>query len=264
MYKTTFILHTKYHTQLKKLSPEQVGLLTLGCFHYAETGELPTLDDAAADMLLSVICQQMDTDMKKYEEICQRRSEAASKAGKASAEKRSRARALAMNSENIEPHPLTTTAAPVETESSEDIADPETPALDGKLIQIQPSGTPGTLTMRINENTYPSVYAEIVKFETLAKELFHKYAHRQPTVYDMQQVFDYSYKREERDDAMAIAVCDPDKTALLYYVFDIAAKNDKVNWNYINGIYHNYAQRGIHTVMDAERDNWEYHHGKLG
>ena len=44
MYKTTFILHTKYHTQLKKLSPEQVGLLTLGCFHYAETGEQPTLD----------------------------------------------------------------------------------------------------------------------------------------------------------------------------------------------------------------------------
>ena len=81
MYKTTFILHTKYHTQLKKLSPEQVGLLTLGCFHYAETGELPTLDDAAADMLLSVICQQMDTDMKKYEETCQRRSEAARKAG---------------------------------------------------------------------------------------------------------------------------------------------------------------------------------------
>ena len=32
MYKTTFILHTKYHTQLKKLSPEQVGLLHWGAF----------------------------------------------------------------------------------------------------------------------------------------------------------------------------------------------------------------------------------------
>ena len=117
--------------------------------------------------------------------------------------------------------------------------------------------------MRINENTYLSTYHEVVKFDALAKDLFHRYAHRQPTVYDMQQVFDYTCKLKELDHDVYIATCDPERTELLHYVFDIAAKNDKVNWNYINGIYHNYAQRGIKTVMDAERDNWEYHHGKL-
>ncbi len=230
MYKTTFILHTKYYTQLKKLSPEQVGQLTLGYFHYAETGVLPELEDAAADMLLSVICQQMDTDMQKYEETCRRRSEAASKAGKASAEKRSQKREYN----------------------------------ETQLVSVYPGETPECITMQINENTYPTTNEEKEKFVALTQKLFRKCTNRQPTAMDMQNVFDNTHTRKELSDTVAIAAYDHDKAELLEYIFDIAAKNDKVNWNYIDGVYSNYAKRGIHTVMDAERDNWEHRYGNLG
>ena len=72
-----------------------------------------------------------------------------------------------------------------------------------------------------------------------------------------------TYSRIELDEDTAIAAFDPDKAELLLYAFQQAANADKVTWGYINGIYQRFAQRGIKTVMDAERYNWELKHDAL-
>ena len=73
-----------------------------------------------------------------------------------------------------------------------------------------------------------------------------------------------TYRRRELDEDTAIAVFDPDKAELLRYAFQQAANADKVTWGYINGIYNRFVQRGIKTVMDAQRYNWELKHDYLG
>ena len=86
--KTTFVLKSEYAEPLQVMNDEQVGKLFRMILHYTGTGEVLSMEDPMVKMMFSVIRQQLDSDSKKYEETCKKRSEAASRAGKISAEKR--------------------------------------------------------------------------------------------------------------------------------------------------------------------------------
>lgn len=93
--KNSFVLYTKYVTQIEKLDDFQRGVLFLAIMRYQCGLELPDMDPVV-DMLFSVIKEQMDADTQKYEETCAKRSEA----GRKGADKTNRQKAA--NAENAD------------------------------------------------------------------------------------------------------------------------------------------------------------------
>ncbi|MBQ7025185.1 MAG: hypothetical protein IJN31_01140 [Peptococcaceae bacterium] len=100
--KISFVLYSSYEEQLNLLSNEQAGELMKAIFVYARTGE-KQCQDPMVTMMLGFISYQMDIDARKYAESKERRREAASRAGKISAEKRAmkKAEELQQNSTNV-------------------------------------------------------------------------------------------------------------------------------------------------------------------
>jgi len=101
--KISFVLYSSYEEQLNLLSNEQAGELMKAIFVYARTGE-KQCQDPMVTMMLGFISYQMDIDARKYAESKERRREAASKAGKISAEKRTMKKAaeLQQNATNVD------------------------------------------------------------------------------------------------------------------------------------------------------------------
>jgi len=101
--KISFVLYSSYEEQLNLLSNEQAGELMKAIFVYARTGE-KQCQDPMVTMMLGFISYQMDIDARKYAESKERRREAASRAGKISAEKRAmkKAEELQQNSTNVD------------------------------------------------------------------------------------------------------------------------------------------------------------------
>ena len=255
--KPTFVLHTKYAEQVALLDDAQAGILFRAILKYANTGETVEIADPAVYMLFSFIRQQIDSDYEKYEQACKKRSEAASRAGKISAEKRALKKLQKQNATNVN-----------EVQQVQHDNDSEYDSeCDNDCDLNNISGDGGEDVVQAREIIYfadtPTVQAELDKFHSFAQELFVRYSHHQPGLYDLEQVFVNTYSRIELDEDTAIAVFDPDKAELLLYAFQQAANADKVTWGYINGIYQRFAQRGIKTVMDAERYNWELKHDAL-
>ena len=77
--KKGFLLYNDYYEHIKLLSNEEVGLLTIALFEYAESKKLPNFEGGLA-MAFSFIRAQMGRDGEKYEETCRKR-EAAGKMG---------------------------------------------------------------------------------------------------------------------------------------------------------------------------------------
>ena len=100
--KISFVLYSSYEEQLNLLSNEQAGELMKAIFVYARTGE-KQCQDPMVTMMLGFISYQMDIDARKYAESKERRREAASRAGKISAEKRAmkKAEELQQNATNV-------------------------------------------------------------------------------------------------------------------------------------------------------------------
>ena len=100
--KISFVLYSSYEEQLNLLSNEQAGELMKAIFVYARTGE-KQCQDPMVTMMLGFISYQMDIDARKYAGSKERRREAASRAGKISAEKRAmkKAEELQQNSTNV-------------------------------------------------------------------------------------------------------------------------------------------------------------------
>ena len=70
--KKGFLLYNDYYEHIKLLSNEEVGLLTIALFEYAESKKLPNFEGGLA-MAFSFIRAQMDRDGEKYEETCRKR-----------------------------------------------------------------------------------------------------------------------------------------------------------------------------------------------
>lgn len=72
--KKSFILYAEYIRQVQILSDEDAGKLFKAILEYVNTKELPTLDGMAA-MAFSFIANQLDGDLQRYNEVCQKRAE---------------------------------------------------------------------------------------------------------------------------------------------------------------------------------------------
>ena len=101
MSKNGFLLYGNYEEQVKRLNDAQAGELFKIILHYVNTGEMRKSSDALVDMVFSMIAFQLGFDMKRYEESCEKRREAGRKAGKASAEKRAKAKQEMKASANV-------------------------------------------------------------------------------------------------------------------------------------------------------------------
>lgn len=89
--KTSFVMYTKYASQIAKLSIEQRGMLFTAIYAYETGEELPQLDPIT-DMLFSIMAEEFDHDNEKWQEAKKARAAAGSKGGTAKAEKQKAAK----------------------------------------------------------------------------------------------------------------------------------------------------------------------------
>ena len=268
--KISFVLYGSYEESLNMLTDEQAGKLIKSIYTYVRTGEKCANEPLVA-MLFSMISHQLDIDARKYAESKARRKEAAKIGGRASAEKRAKQKAMEQQTQTMDSDCQRFQPVDVDEDVNVDVdvdvdVDADVDADVDVLNTI--SGDGGEDVVQAREIIYfadmPTVQRELDKFHSFAQELFVRYSHHQPGQYDLEQVFVNTYSRRELDEDTAIAAFDPDKAELLRYAFQQAANADKVTWGYINGIYNRFAQRGIKTVMDAQRYNWELKHDYQG
>ena len=79
--KESFVIYVKYLGNIKALSMEQRGVLFTALMKYVSGQTLPEMDGITA-MAFSFIKSQIDEDLRKYEEKCQKRSEAGKLGGR--------------------------------------------------------------------------------------------------------------------------------------------------------------------------------------
>lgn len=72
------LLYGNYEAILQLMPPADVGRLTLAMLHYLNTGEeIPPVGKGF--MIWAVVKDQIDRNMKKYEEVCKRNRKNAKK-----------------------------------------------------------------------------------------------------------------------------------------------------------------------------------------
>lgn len=95
-------------------------------------------------------------------------------------------------------------------------------------------------------------------------ELFEKYApDRKPNEQDERQVFHF-IRQYDGEGPGGVMTFPREKKELLAYAFEQANMAGAVNWNYINGIYRNFNNRGIKTADDAYGYDYERDRRKNG
>lgn len=75
----TFLLYAEAAPQIDLLSNEEAGQLFKALFHYVADGEELVTDNRVLAMTFAVFKAQIDRGATKYEEICQKRKEAANR-----------------------------------------------------------------------------------------------------------------------------------------------------------------------------------------
>ena len=276
MGKNSFLLYGNYEEQVKRLNDAQAGELFKIILHYVNTGEMRKSSDALVDMVFSMIAFQLGFDMKRYEESCEKRREAGRKAGKASAEKRAKAKQEMKASANVNDCQRfqhdTDTEIDTVTETDIDIeTDTETEkhnktsrhphhsskgagaSEDASMDEVIPYG----------ENQNPTTRGELAQMEALAGELIRKYCGRAAYENDVQNVFDKCYTVAELPDGELYAAYSPERAELLRYAFKQAGDAGSVNWKYIEGIYDNFEKRRITNVEEAICKEYEWQRGEI-
>ena len=79
--RVSFILYKSYIKQVRMLSNEQAGEWIKSVYEYVCTGTYEESDDFGVELMISLICNQLDVDARKYEETRERRREAGRKGG---------------------------------------------------------------------------------------------------------------------------------------------------------------------------------------
>jgi hypothetical protein len=97
--KKSFLLYTDVHFTVKKLTDEQAGKLFKHILGYVND-ENPVMDDILIDLVFEPIKQSLKRDLRKYEQIREKRSIA----GKASADKRQQVSTSVKHDEQVLTH----------------------------------------------------------------------------------------------------------------------------------------------------------------
>lgn len=87
MDKNSFILYTEYSKHIELLTNEQAGVLFKNIFSYIESGQTSDMD-AVTQMAFSFIKANLDRDIRKYEEIIDKRRKAGAIGGHTKAQNR--------------------------------------------------------------------------------------------------------------------------------------------------------------------------------
>ena len=278
MSKNGFLLYGNYEEQVKRLNDAQAGELFKIILHYVNTGEMRKSSDALVDMVFSMIAFQLGFDMKRYEESCEKRREAGRKAGKASAEKRAKAKQEMKASANVNDCQRfqhdTDTEIDTVTETDIDI-DIETDTETEKHNKTsrhphhssKGAGANEDVSMDevipYGENQNPTTRGELAQMEALAGELIRKYCGRAAYENDEQNVFDKCYTVAELPNGELYAAYSPERAELLRYAFKQAGNAGSVNWKFIEGIYDNFEKRRITTVEEAICKEYEWQRGEI-
>ncbi|MBQ2119598.1 MAG: DnaD domain protein [Peptococcaceae bacterium] len=282
MSKNGFLLYGNYEEQVKRLNDAQAGELFKIILHYVNTGEMRKSSDALVDMVFSMIAFQLGFDMKRYEESCEKRREAGRKAGKASAEKRAKAKQEMKASANVNDCQRfqhdTDTEIDTDTVTETDI-DIETDTETEKHNKTsrhphhssKGAGASDALFTKksmdevipYGENQNPTTRGELAQMEALAGELIRKYCGRAAYENDVQNVFDKCYTVAELPNGELYAAYSPERAELLRYAFKQAGNAGSVNWKYIEGIYDNFEKRRIKTVEDAIQSEYAWQRGEM-
>ena len=276
MGKNSFLLYGNYEEQVKRLNDAQAGELFKIILHYVNTGEMRKSSDALVDMVFSMIAFQLGFDMKRYEESCEKRREARRKAGKASAEKRAKAKQEMKASANVndcqrfqhdtdtEIDTVTETDIEIETDTETEKHNKTSrhphhssqragACEDASMDEVIPYG----------ENQNPTTRGVIAQMEALARELIRKYCGRAAYENDVQNVFNKCYTVAELPNGELYAAYSPERAELLRYAFKQAGDAGSVNWKYIEGIYDNFEKRRIKTVEEAIEQEYAWQRGEI-
>ena len=276
MSKNGFLLYGNYEEQVKRLNDAQAGELFKIILHYVNTGEMHKSSDALVDMVFSMIAFQLGFDMKRYEESCEKRREAGRKAGKASAEKRAKAKQEMKASANVNDCQRfqhdTDTEIDTVTETDIDIeTDTETekhnktshhPHHSGKGAGASEDASMDEV-IPYGENQNPTTRGELAQMEALAGELIRKYCGRAAYENDVQNVFNKCYTVAELPNGELYAAYSPERAELLRYAFKQAGDAGSVNWKYIEVIYDNFEKRRITTVEEAIQKEYAWQRGEI-
>jgi hypothetical protein len=79
MERKSFILEAKHKEIIDEMDNETAGILLKAIFHYVVCGEVPVISDIEAKIAFKFIKQDLDWKQDKWEETCERRSEAGKK-----------------------------------------------------------------------------------------------------------------------------------------------------------------------------------------
>ncbi len=77
--KKALLLHHDFYRMFKLLTYEEIGELVMAIFDYDINHNLPKFNDRLMVACFLRLADSVDTNRKKYEEICQKRIEAAQK-----------------------------------------------------------------------------------------------------------------------------------------------------------------------------------------
>jgi hypothetical protein len=274
--KNGFLLYGNYEEQVKRLNDAQAGELFKIILHYVNTGEMRKSSDALVDMVFSMIAFQLGFDMKRYEESCEKRREAGRKAGKASAEKRAKAKQEMKASANVNDCQRfqhdTDTEIDTVTETDIDIETDTETEKHNKTSRHPHHSSKGAganedvsmdEVIPYGENQNPTTRGELAQMEALAGELIRKYCGRAAYENDVQNVFNKCYTVAELPNGELYAAYSPERAELLRYAFKQAGNAGSVNWKYIEGIYDNFEKRRITTVEEAVRQEYAWQRGEI-
>ena len=291
--KISFVLYSSYEEQLNLLSNEQAGELMKAIFVYARTGE-KQCQDPMVTMMLGFISYQMDIDARKYAESKERRREAASRAGKISAEKRAmkKAEELQQNATNVNAcqriqHVYVDDDVDeyVDVDENADVdedADADVDVLDNKtgrrrqedeedacareesnVVDKSADTYTDHIVQPYGKTVLPVLECELEQYQTFANGLMRKYMNRSAKEYDIRQVIHYTGRLAFTPDEKAYVVFDINRAELLEYVFERAAEQERMTWKYIDGIMENYERRDVNSVREAMYNEAQWHAGNI-
>lgn len=84
MAKKTFVMYESWGAAISKMDNEQAGALIKAIYEYQNNPDACP-DDPSVAFVFEIIRQKMDEDKRKYDEMCQARSEAGRRGGKGNA-----------------------------------------------------------------------------------------------------------------------------------------------------------------------------------
>ena len=87
--------------------------------------------------------------------------------------------------------------------------------------------------------------------------LFAQYRTKRPSNADYDRAIPYACRPAYDENGESYPVLDEEKAKLLEYAFEQGTENGNTSWRYISGMYKRFAERGIETVEDANRYEWQ-------